>query len=190
MINERSFLTARSVRRHDRGGLPGIASTSLKPYAQPVRGHFRVLVSSLWPFLAAPWAVAAEQPSHPQGPMSPVTTPSQLPKAIAPSPQAAPDPGGGEVPADIVAKMRADLAQQIGGRAAAARVVRAEAVTWADGGLGCAEPGQLYTQATVPGYRVDFEAAGGTYTYHASANGVFKLCRALSRHALRKKADG
>ncbi len=166
---------------------------------QPVRSHFRVLISSLWPSLwsslwplaAASWVVAAELPSHPQGPMSPVTIPSQLPKPIAPSPQGAPDPGGGEVPEDIVAKMRADLARQIGSRAGAARVVRSEAVTWADGGLGCAEPGQLYTQATVPGYRVDFEAAGRTYIYHASASGVVKLCRALSpRRLLRKKADG
>jgi hypothetical protein len=34
----------------------------------------------------------------------------------------------------------------------------------------------MYTQATVPGYRVEFEAGGRTYAYHASEQGQFKLC--------------
>ena len=34
------------------------------------------------------------------------------------------------------------------------KVLSAEAVTWSDGSLGCPEPGMMYTQALVPGYRV------------------------------------
>src|SRR6266487_1130586 len=41
-------------------------------------------------------------------------------------------------------------------------VVRAESVVWNDGSLGCPEPGMMYTQALVNGYRVVINAAGQT----------------------------
>jgi hypothetical protein len=34
----------------------------------------------------------------------------------------------------------------------------------------------MYTQATVPGYRVEFEYQGRNYAYHASQSGFFQLC--------------
>jgi hypothetical protein len=77
----------------------------------------------------------------------------------------------------LIEKMRADLAQRVGIAASAAKVVAAESITWPSGALGCAEPGQMYTQATVPGYRVEFEHGGRTYAYHATKRtGFFKLC--------------
>jgi hypothetical protein len=55
-------------------------------------------------------------------------------------------------------------------------VVSAEKVTWTDGALGCAQPGRMYTQAIVPGYRVLMRAGERLLIYHASESGDLVLC--------------
>jgi hypothetical protein len=55
-------------------------------------------------------------------------------------------------------------------------VVRAEAVVWNDGSLGCPEPGFEYTQALVNGYWVVIQIAGQTYDFRAGRDGSFRLC--------------
>jgi hypothetical protein len=82
----------------------------------------------------------------------------------------------GEVPADEVEKLRAELAAQQGVKASDVKVVSAQAVNWPNGALGCPQPGMMYTQAIVPGYRVELEAAGKRFAYHASTKGGFRLC--------------
>jgi hypothetical protein len=57
-------------------------------------------------------------------------------------------------------------------------VTIAEAVTWNDGSLGCPQPGMLYTQALVPGYRIVVSAAGQVLHYHASLHGRPVFCPA------------
>ena len=42
------------------------------------------------------------------------------------------------------------------------KVLSAEAVTWPDGSLGCPQPGMMYTQALVPGFRIVLQAADRT----------------------------
>jgi hypothetical protein len=101
------------------------------------------------------------------------------PRKPVPVPSSAPPEGKlvtAEVPPDLIEKMRADLAQRAGIAASAAKVVRAESIEWPNGALGCAEPGQIYTQAIVPGYVVELEHDGRMYSYHASKAGFFKLC--------------
>jgi len=57
------------------------------------------------------------------------------------------------------------------------QVVSAEAVTWADGSIGCPQPGMLYPQALVPGYRVELRAPDGKLlTFHASRRGTLVQC--------------
>jgi len=82
----------------------------------------------------------------------------------------------GEVPDAVLATMKADLAQRLGTTVDAATVVRAEQVVWPDGALGCGQPGGIYTQATVPGYLVEFELGGHQYRYHGSLAGPFVYC--------------
>ena len=82
----------------------------------------------------------------------------------------------GEVPEAVLARMKADLAQRLGATIDAATVVRAEQVIWPDGALGCGQPGGIYTQATVPGYLVEFQFAGRHYRYHGSLAGPFVYC--------------
>jgi hypothetical protein len=55
-------------------------------------------------------------------------------------------------------------------------IVRAEAVVWNDGSLGCPEPGMQYTQALVNGYWVQVRAAERMYDFRARRDGSFRLC--------------
>lgn len=124
--------------------------------------------------LSANCAAPADKPER-KPPPSPLAVP---PREPVPVPSHAPPLGHltGEVPPELIEKMRADLAERLGIGASDATLVRAESVVWPDGSLGCPEPGQFYTQATVPGYLVAFTHEGRTYTYHASKRQFFKLC--------------
>jgi len=55
-------------------------------------------------------------------------------------------------------------------------LVSAEAVVFNDGSLGCASPGQSYTQAQVDGMRVIVTADGQTYDYRFGTTDDPKLC--------------
>lgn len=56
------------------------------------------------------------------------------------------------------------------------KVISAEVVTWADGSLGCPQPGIAYTQALVPGYRIRVQAGVEVLDFHASRRGQLVLC--------------
>jgi hypothetical protein len=81
-----------------------------------------------------------------------------------------------EVPGELLDKMRAQLATEQGVNAGDVKVVSAQSVNWPNGALGCPKPGVMYTQAIVPGYRVELEAGGKRFTYHASTRGAIKRC--------------
>ena len=57
-------------------------------------------------------------------------------------------------------------------------VVIAESVTWADGSLGCPQPGMMYTQALVPGFRIVLNAGGQLLAYHAGKDAPPMFCPA------------
>jgi hypothetical protein len=71
-----------------------------------------------------------------------------------------------------------DAAQRTGTPRADIKVMVAEAVTWPDGSLGCPQPGMLYTQALVPGYRIVLRVGEATLNYHATAQGPSRFCPA------------
>jgi hypothetical protein len=52
----------------------------------------------------------------------------------------------------------------------------AQTVTWSDGSLGCPQPGMMYTQALVPGFRIVLNAGGQQLAYHASTAGHPTFC--------------
>ena len=72
----------------------------------------------------------------------------------------------------------ADAATRTGADRASLSVASAEAVTWADGSLGCPQPGMNYTMALVPGYRIRVRAGEQVLDYHANQRGYFVLCPA------------
>jgi hypothetical protein len=71
-----------------------------------------------------------------------------------------------------------EAARHTGLAVSALKVVSAQSVIWPDGSLGCPQPGMLYTQALVPGYRIRIEARGDMLDYHASTRGGLGLCPA------------
>lgn len=84
----------------------------------------------------------------------------------------------GEVPADLLANILADLTGRLGIAEGQIEVVRAEAVIWPDGSLGCAQPGETYTQDLVNGYWVVLQVDDTTYDYRVTTQGYFTLCEA------------
>ena len=83
---------------------------------------------------------------------------------------------GGEVPDEILDKIIADLMTKTGAASADIEVIRAESLIWNDGSLGCGKPGQMYTHALVPGYRVILGHQGQQFDYRAREKGYFMLC--------------
>jgi hypothetical protein len=82
----------------------------------------------------------------------------------------------GEVPEEILDQIFADLVKSTGAERDDIHVVRAEAVVWNDGSLGCPKPGEFYIQMMINGYWVVLESKGVYYDYRASNAGNFKLC--------------
>ncbi len=79
------------------------------------------------------------------GPITPSATPSGTPTTV-------PDARWNAIVADLATRGVTDAPQ----------LVSATAVTWNNGALGCAQPGQSYTQAIIDGMQV-VVTAGGTH---------------------------
>ena len=71
-----------------------------------------------------------------------------------------------------------DAASRTGIKRTELEVLSAEAVTWSDGSLGCPQPGMMYTQALVPGFRIRVRAGTETLDYHAGRRGAPMFCPA------------
>jgi hypothetical protein len=82
----------------------------------------------------------------------------------------------GEIPDSILSAARADLAAKLDVAAESIMVRESAAVVWNDGALGCPRPGQVYTQALEPGYRLILEHEGRQYDYRATEHGYLLLC--------------
>jgi hypothetical protein len=82
----------------------------------------------------------------------------------------------GEVPADLLDRIIADVLQRTGAQQDAVTVVRAEAVTWPDGSLGCPQPGMAYLQVLIEGYWVVLQVGDAQYDYRVDDRGRFSLC--------------
>lgn len=117
-----------------------------------------------------------------QGTSSPSTTesgetsdPGTVAPPRVPSTTTAP-PVLGEVPDEILAEILEDAARRTGVDIDQLDVIRSEFVEWSDGSLGCPEPGEYYTQATVPGYWVEIDAPDRLLDYRVTDSGNFRLC--------------
>ena len=83
---------------------------------------------------------------------------------------------GSQVMQPMIEHIRADAAQRAGVALDDVKVLTVESVTWPDGSLGCPEPGMMYTQALVQGYRIRVDAAGTPMSYHTGATSTFVFC--------------
>lgn len=90
---------------------------------------------------------------------------------------------------DPLAQAVAALAEQTNVAPSEIDVVAYEQVTWRDGSLGCPQPGMMYTQALVDGYRIVLRALGKDVSYHGQTGKPPFRCDnpnpngALSTHA-------
>jgi predicted small lipoprotein YifL len=126
------------------------------------------------PDLSTPSPESTSTVVTPGGVTRPVPTLPRTPARVEPTRPSV----SGEAPQELLDQMIDHLAAQLSVERQAISVAGAEAVTWNDGSLGCPKPGEFYTQALVPGYRVILEANGQRYNYHASEKGYFFLCAA------------
>ena len=69
-------------------------------------------------------------------------------------------------------QIKQQLAVAIGQPVDTLTLVSKEYVEWSDGALGCPQPGMMYTQALVPGYRLTFSDGARTYHVHTSRQGT------------------
>jgi hypothetical protein len=107
------------------------------------------------------------------------TTATKMPERVPPT-DAFP-PITGEVPGELLDSILKDLSERTGIPREMIVIIEDQAVLWNDGSLGCAKPGEFYTQALVNGYRVILEINGETYDYRASDRGYFFLCEGRFR---------
>lgn len=90
-----------------------------------------------------------------------------------------PTEGGSSVSPElepVVEAAVADLESRPGTGTGPVRVVLARPETFPDGAVGCPEPGKMYTQALVEGYRVVLARGDRSWLYTAAEDGVPRLC--------------
>lgn len=109
------------------------------------------------------------------------TTTTTVERSTTTPPGTVPDDDGGEVvtgevPQELMDRVFAAAEDETGTDRSDMTVVRAESVIWADGSLGCPEPGVMYTQATVVGYWVELAVGEQTLDYRLSSGGQIRLC--------------
>jgi hypothetical protein len=81
-----------------------------------------------------------------------------------------------EAPDGVLAPVVADAATRAGSDTSAVSVVSAEPADWSDGSLGCPEPGVLYTQALVSGWRIVVRVGDQEVDYRVTGPGAFRIC--------------
>ncbi len=77
----------------------------------------------------------------------------------------------------LVTRAKDDLAERLNIDFSEISLLNADAVNWADGSLGCPEPGMLYAQVITPGYLIRLEANGAIFEYHASRGTEVVYCK-------------
>jgi hypothetical protein len=82
----------------------------------------------------------------------------------------------GDIPEELYAQAAAEAAAAANASIDQVELVRGERVTWSDGSLGCPEPGQMYTQALVPGFWLILRVGEQEFDFRASEQGQLKLC--------------
>lgn len=106
--------------------------------------------------------------------LTPVSTPVKAPEKVEQLDDTKPIIG--EVPEEILTAVTQEVMEIAGVKLDETTLVRAEAVIWPDGALGCPQPDVVYTQAQVPGYWIVLEVDGQTYDYRVNEIGYYFLC--------------
>lgn len=125
----------------------------------------------------APLAACSADKPAPTG-IAPPTRIPDAPKEAAPPPagHAGDAVAAASVPREVRRAVVADAARRFKVAESAVVVSQAEQVTWNDGSLGCPQPGQMYTQMLVSGYRIVATSGAGQMEYHTDSHGFVVTC--------------
>ena len=77
----------------------------------------------------------------------------------------------------LINRAKDDLSARLNTELAEIALLRAEAVNWTDGSLGCPMPEMMYAQMITPGYLILLESNGVTFEYHASQRADAFYCK-------------
>jgi hypothetical protein len=120
-----------------------------------------------------PLAACAAEKSAPAG----IAPPTRIPDPPAqPAAPAGNSVSAASVPRNVRRAVVADAARRFQVSESAVVLSRAEQVTWNDGSLGCPQPGQMYTQMLVSGFRIWATTSAGQMEYHTDALGLAVTC--------------
>jgi hypothetical protein len=110
------------------------------------------------------------------------TREAEAPGNVEPVPTTPPLEAMPALPTDLPAVQAAvaDLSGRLSLRTDEIEVLRAEAVTWSDGSLGCPQPDVMYTQALVDGVWIQLRAGDAVYSYHGGGSGDPTLCESAA----------
>jgi len=142
----------------------------MQPHTVPPCIRSSCALASLIVSALAMVACAGDHPAPEPG--EPVQAiPAKSPPMTVPEPAAT-------IPADVIDRLRREVAGEFGLPLESVRLVSSEAVTWADSSLGCGGSDESALQVLTPGYRVALEAQGRRLSYHGDRRGNFRLCPA------------
>jgi hypothetical protein len=130
----------------------------------------KLLVSGVF---AAGAAWASDGKSGQRGIAPPTRIPDPVEVVVAPTGQQVSTTA---IPREVRRAVVADAAKRFNVAESAVVLTRAEQVTWPNGSLGCAQPGHMYTQMLVEGFRVAAKTAEGELTYHTDGRGNVVSC--------------
>ncbi|MGG5258224.1 hypothetical protein [Phycicoccus avicenniae] len=130
-------------------------------------------------------STAGSSPSSPD-PVPTASSPSATPPKLPSSSPTVPPPVDDAIPEGLaqrpaVKAALADAAGRAGIVATSVQVAGYEQVEWADGSLGCPQPGMSYTQMTVQGERLVLSDGQRRMEYHARLGGDFTYCATPGR---------
>ncbi|MGE5262940.1 MAG: hypothetical protein ACM3S0_06130 [Acidobacteriota bacterium] len=108
--------------------------------------------------------------------VAPITPPESAPGKDKNQMSATPNPTSPPTEMAQVTQAKQDLSKRLSVSADQIELVTFTPVTWPDGSLGCPEPGMMYTQVLVEGYRIQLRSGGQVYEYHGGGTRAPFLC--------------
>lgn len=85
---------------------------------------------------------------------------------------------------EAVVLAKQTLASQLKAAAGGIEVIQVDAVDWPDSSLGCPQPGMMYAQMIVSGYKVVLSTGGATYPVHIGSGRAVICTQSKARKTL------
>jgi len=131
--------------------------------------------------VATPLAACAGESSPMKTGIAP---PTRIPEVVASAAPAGDSVSIASVPRAVRRAVVADAAQRFKVAQSEVVLTQAEKVTWNDAALGCPEPGRMYAQMLVEGFRISAKTSAGNLVYN-TGGGNITSCGAAQRPSMK-----